>query len=389
MAEEFDFFMVFQLDDSGERVRIDVPEEDLQSALHPEEVFVIVKEELRRIFIWKGAKSPVRKRFISSRVASGLQEEVVKVAAFHRPKIVSVDQGDEPVEFLRAFGLESMEVTERLEDMRYVRNIEKDAPGKFGTILDENGQKEEEEEEEYFSPALQELQKKGKKIDIDSIGGATIKKSAPTPTPKSSPAPASQPSRTYVPYPSRPSGGDAGRSAGMPQEHQKKLMDKILENDIPDNFKRLNLIVGTTLFGAVSKKSSVFGKEVETTEWQRVTDVPEGPIEIDDHKVRVYFDTDKGIVEAVEILAKDEDAPKKAPAKKTPEKKEAEAEPEPEVDLNSMTVKDLKEYASEHDIELASKLKKAEIIKTIEESEEEVKPKSGRRPLPKIPTGDD
>ena len=389
MAEDFDFFMVFQLDDSGDRVRIDVPEEDLQSALHPEEVFVIVKEELRRIFIWKGAKSPVRKRFISSRVASGLQEEVVKVAAFHRPKIVSVDQGDEPVEFLRAFGLESMEVTERLEDMRYVRNIEKEAPGKFGTILDEDGKKEEKEEEEYFSPALQELQKKGKKIDIDSIGGATIKKSVPTPTTKARPAPASQPSRTYVPYPSKPSGGAAGRTVGMSQEQQKKLMDKILENDVPDNFKRLNLIVGTTLFGAVSKKSSVFGKEVETTEWQPVTDVPEGPIEINDHKVRVYFDADKGIVEAVEILAQDEDAPKKAPAKETPAKKEPEAEPDREVDLKSMTVKNLKTYASEHDIELASNLKKAEIIKTIKESEEEDKPKSGRRPLPKIPTGND
>jgi len=54
-----------------------------------------------------------------------------------------------------------------------------------------------------------------------------------------------------------------------------------------------------------------------------------------------------------------------------------------------MTVKNLKTYASEHDIELASNLKKAEIIKTIKESEEEDKPKSGRRPLPKIPTGND
>jgi len=385
MAEEYDFFMVYELDDSGDRVRIDVPEDQLQSALHPEQVFVIVKEEIRRIFIWKGAKSPVRKRFISSRVASALQEELVRAAAFHRAKIVSVDQGDEPTEFLRAFGLESMEVTERLEDMRYVRNIEKEAPGKFGTIVDEDGQIEEKkEEEEYFSPALQELQKKGKKIDIDSIGGATIKKSTPTPTTKARPAPTNQPSRTYVAYPSRSSGGTAGRSAGMSQEQQKQLMDKILENDVPDNFKRLNLIVGTTLFGAVSKKSSIFGKEVETTEWQRVTDVPEGSIEIDDHKVRVYFDADKGIVEAVEILAKDEGATKKAPVEK-----ELETETETEVDLKSMTVKDLKSYASEHDIELTSNLKKAEIIKTIKDSEEDSKPNPGRRQLPKIPTGND
>lgn len=388
MAENYDFFMVYELDDSGERVRIDVPEEDLQSALHPEQVFVIVKEELRRIFIWKGAKSPVRKRFISSRVASALQEELVKAAAFHRAKIVSVDQGDEPTEFLRAFGLQSMEVTEKLEDMRYVRNIEKEAPDKFGDVYDSDGKKEEKEEE-YFSPALQELQKKGKKIDIDAIGGATIKKAAPTPTTKAHPAPASQPSRTYVPYPSRSSGGTAGRPAGMSQEQQKKLMDKILENDVPDNFKRLNLIVGTTLFGAVSKKSSVFGKEVETEDWQPVTDVPEGSIEIDDHKVRVYFDAEKGIVEAIEILAKDGDTPKKAPAKKTPEKKEVEAKPESEVDISSMTVKDLKTYCTEHDIQLPAHPKKADIVKTIKESEDNAKPKSGRRPLPKIPSGND
>ena len=70
-------------------------------------------------------------------------------------------------------------------------------------------------------------------------------------------------------------------------------MDKILENDVPANFKRLNLIVGTTLFGAVSKKSSVFGEEVVETEWEPVTNVPKDTIEIDDHKVRVYFDADK------------------------------------------------------------------------------------------------
>ena len=175
----------------------------------------------------------------------------------------------------------------------------------------------------------------------------------------------------------------------MTKEQQKEFMDKILENDVPENYKRLNLIVGTTLFGAVSKKSSVFGKEVETEEWQPVTNVPEGSIEIDDHKVRVYFDADKGIVEAVEILAKDGDAPKKAPAKKAPATEEVETEPETEVDINSMTVKELKVYTSDHDIELPPHQKKADIVKAIEESEEKTKPKSGRRQLPKIPSGNE
>ncbi|TFF99100.1 MAG: hypothetical protein EU542_09355, partial [Promethearchaeota archaeon] len=74
---EYQNFMVFELLDTGERQKVEVEEVDLHSILAPEQVFVIVNEEIRRIYIWKGAKSPVRKRFISSRVASGLQEELV------------------------------------------------------------------------------------------------------------------------------------------------------------------------------------------------------------------------------------------------------------------------------------------------------------------------
>ena len=123
---EYETFMVYELDDSGERGKLEVNDEsEIEELLNPEQVFVIVKEELRRIYIWKGAKSPVRKRFISSRVAQALQEELVKVAAFHRCKIVSVDQGSEPEEFLNVFDLESMPVTEKLADMRYIRNIDR------------------------------------------------------------------------------------------------------------------------------------------------------------------------------------------------------------------------------------------------------------------------
>ncbi|MFX0163758.1 MAG: hypothetical protein ACFE9V_00400 [Candidatus Hodarchaeota archaeon] len=33
--------------------------------MHPEQVFAIIREELRRIFIWKGPKSPTHKIFLS------------------------------------------------------------------------------------------------------------------------------------------------------------------------------------------------------------------------------------------------------------------------------------------------------------------------------------
>ncbi|KKM15527.1 hypothetical protein LCGC14_1695180 [marine sediment metagenome] len=125
MAELRTFF-VYELEDTGERKELSFSEKTLARHLNPEQVLVLVREDLRRIFIWKGAKSAVKKRFISSRVARDVQQELMKDTRYHRCKIVSIDQGDEVQEFLDAFNLESMEVNERLADMKYIRNSEKE-----------------------------------------------------------------------------------------------------------------------------------------------------------------------------------------------------------------------------------------------------------------------
>ena len=120
VIQDIEDFMVFELEKSGEKKQIkDISQQNLASLLHSKQVLVIVRQDLKRIFIWKGSASPVQKRFISSRVASTIRQKL-HVGC----KIVSVDQGDEPKEFLSAFQLESMPVTETLEDMRYERNSE-------------------------------------------------------------------------------------------------------------------------------------------------------------------------------------------------------------------------------------------------------------------------
>ena len=97
--------MVYELDDSGEKKKVEVVEDELQLFLisHPEQVLVIIREDLRRIFIWKGPKSPIRSRFVSSRTTIALQEELRMEFGLHPCKIISVDVGDEPLEFLSAF----------------------------------------------------------------------------------------------------------------------------------------------------------------------------------------------------------------------------------------------------------------------------------------------
>ncbi|MFX1377665.1 MAG: hypothetical protein ACFFA4_01100 [Promethearchaeota archaeon] len=357
---ELETFMVYELDDSGEKIKLDIEEDQLQETLHSEQVLVIIREDLRRIFIWKGPKSPVRKRFISSRVASAIQDELMKDSRYHRCKIVSVDAGDEPTEFLNAFKIESMEVTERLEDMRYIRNIEREREVQ-ATITDITPKAIETQEEEYFSPALQDT---NNKVIISSYA----QNISPPKT-----------SRTMVkPY-------TFSKSVGLSEEHAQQIKDKILKTKISNGYKRINLILGHTLYAAVSKSAKVFGKDVEDTQWEPVKKVPEDMIELENHLLRVYFDENKGIVEAVEVLEKPSTPLEINLMKETSTSSTKKVEISEEIiDFHSMTVKDLKAYAEEKNIEISAHLRKAEIIEILEKYKE----KKPRRKLPEIPKSD-
>lgn len=117
-------FMVYKVEDSGEKEKLDFKQDDIRDYLRPEKVFIIVREDLKRIYIWKGTRANVRKRFIGSRIAVEVQD-MLKKGGYHYCKVVSIDQGDELDEFLNAFGLESMEAEEALPDMQYMRNEER------------------------------------------------------------------------------------------------------------------------------------------------------------------------------------------------------------------------------------------------------------------------
>ncbi|MHA1294456.1 MAG: hypothetical protein ACTSQJ_17575 [Promethearchaeota archaeon] len=367
---EYDYFMVYELDNSGEKQRLDVKEEQLKDILNPEQVFVIVKEEIRRIFIWKGSKSPVRKRFISSRVAQALQEELIKEAAFHRCKIVSVDQGDEPVEFLNAFGLESMEVTEKLADMRYIRNIDRQKMLDKGEIP--NGSPKivkVEKVDDVETPMFEKLEKT-KIIPLPSNKKQSISK-----TTTSSYKPSS-----YKPYSnSKKTKKMSNKFSELSDIEINKIKERILKTQIPNGYKRQNLILGHTLYGAIAKKINVFGKEIEEIEWEQIKKVPKEIIEIENHKLRVYFNEKKGIVEAIEVLEKLKNG-EKIPENKTQSKKKS-------INYNAMTLNELKNYAKKNNIQFSANIRKNEIIKIIKDKmNKTVSKPARRRELPKIPS---
>jgi len=282
MTEIYEEFIVYDLQNTGDHTRLNIKPEMLQNHLNPEQVLIIIREDLRRIYIWKGSKSPVRKRFISSRVAQDLQRDLIKDSRYHRCKIVSIDQGDELQEFLNAFRLETMEVTERLPDMRYTRNIERDRLLELERFAKEKKEEKVKSDDDYYSPALEDT--------TDDVVMSTIGIGVPLKKEKNRMVQSSKTSATI----------------GLAEKEKEKIKEKILKISVPESMERQNLILGHNLYGAVSKVTDVFGKNVVEVVWEEVKKVPKGVLELDENVFRVYFDDKKGIVEAVEVLRKNE-----------------------------------------------------------------------------------
>jgi hypothetical protein len=306
MAESYDHFMIYSLKDTGERVKLDVSEKEFcdnngSDILDQSQVYVIVKEELRRIFIWNGAYSPTRKKFIASRVASDLQNELLTTAHFHRCKIISVDQGDEPDEFLSAFGFESCEVSDT-------------------AIIPQSSLDDDKVIHQWRGPPPQL-----KEIEPSSL--SLVETAEENYSDKQS----------------------------EPLEVQTDIINTIVSNVVPENFKRQNLILGNfDVLGAVIKKAKIFGKETEEIKWEPIHSSPKGIVQIDNHSLRLYFNNNSGKLEGIEILE--------------PLAITKETTKEEENDYSKWTVKELKEFCKTHDIKVLSSYRKAQIVRLVEDS---------------------
>ncbi|MFW9947040.1 MAG: hypothetical protein ACFFDX_09460 [Candidatus Odinarchaeota archaeon] len=305
MTEAYANFMVFELEDTGERQQLNISEQEFchnngNGVLHPYQVAIIVKEDLRKIYIWKGFISSVRKKFIASRVASELQQELVTNAGFHRCKVISIDQGDEPIEFLNAFGFEKQKVQE-------VAEIEQlDVKSELKLKTQEMAQKNPPSKNINYSKSY--VSKSFKQVKIE-------KKS-------------------------------------------REIFEKIIQNELPHNYKRKNILTGQNiLYGEIFKKANIFGEIIEEREWQPVTNLPKEIFELEGHKLRIYFNNEIGMIEAIEVLETSEDVSK-------PKKEDKE---EGEIDYNKWSVKQLKAFCSENNIKVPATYRKADIVHLVKE----------------------
>jgi hypothetical protein len=86
---------VFTLSDDGTESQVELSFSQYDAG----EVYIVVDETKRIIYIWKGSSAPVRKKFISARTASKIRQHYGLTF-----KVDSIDQAEEPVGFLELMG---------------------------------------------------------------------------------------------------------------------------------------------------------------------------------------------------------------------------------------------------------------------------------------------
>ena len=320
LDDDYKDFRCYRLTDDGEREELEVELKDAVQLFSSEGVYLFVRFDLRRIFIWKGPKSPVRKRFISSRVGSKLQEESSKVGM--HLKIVSVDAGDEPIEFLRAFNTEPYKITdgEKLDDMYYIRNDERRKMEE--EKLAKEIKSKSREKEEYWSPVLEEEKRMKQMQKAKEKAASTTQEIANSLSPDLSKKKNFSPkvikkavlARSHEPYAS-----GKKTSSNVSEEDERAILDLILTHDCPEGLERLNIIIGTSLYSPKKTISSVFGKTVEDVQWDKVGQVPDGNIDIDTNLLRAYCKNNK--VEGLVLFQAGTSSPSKKKVKEPPKKK--------------------------------------------------------------------
>ena len=245
----------------------------------------------------------MRKKFIASRVASELQRDLMNSSNFHRCKIISVDQGDEPEEFLNAFGFQTIPFTIDSEAFEVSTATRKEI---VSPHLDQKVEKEQAKDKNNLTLD---------KIVVNVPSYEKLKK----------------------------------------VEKSKKILETVLKVDVPNNFKRKNILIGNNiLYGMTIKKAEIFNKSVEEKEWEVISSLPKETIELEGHKLRIHFNTELGEVEAIEILEKIHQS----------EKFEVKNN---QSDFNQWTVKQLKQFCSENNIRVLSSYRKADIVRLVME----------------------
>ncbi len=259
---------VYDVVETGELMELPTPKK-LKTELVPERVLIIVDDDDRKIWLWKGADAGVRKKFIAARQGQAVRSQRGLVY-----KVMSIDGGEEPDAFLTLLGEKPTPAAPKPEVA-----VQVDLPDKTIEITpDEPAPKPKPVKTKVKAP-----------------------KPTPKPSPVAMPVESNQLGTEYHgaehQWPQR-----AVSISSVPAPAQDDIIGRVANTSPPPGYNRELVIIGQEVFTSVDRTVSFLGKTQTTSQLERTRTLPDGPFFGGDYTPRILVED--GRVLATEFLKK-------------------------------------------------------------------------------------
>ena len=227
----------------------------IKDVLETSECYVIVADEVRKVYLWKGITSNVRSKFIGAKLSQEIRGQV----GLHYA-VLPLDEGEEEPEFIQLIGGKT--------EAGHAKEIK--APVTQAS-----------------APAVHPLREKnifGTPRPAEGMNIAGSKERA-----------ALNRGPLYT--------GEGSMAALMRDESQvdfQGVMKKLEEIQIPAGFERELIIIGNQAYSVVEKVQQFLGKKEVTKEISKVGSIPEGIFFAEDYSPRIL--SENGKIIAIEFL---------------------------------------------------------------------------------------
>ncbi|MFX0181703.1 MAG: hypothetical protein ACFE95_01375 [Candidatus Hodarchaeota archaeon] len=242
-------------------------------------VFIIVDENARKIFIWKGEKAPVRRKFISAKAAQQMRQEQYGMVY----RIESLDPGLEGPDFLALFGAAPAAASTPV------------SPEKSETVVYSRPS---------TAPTPAATPRPAPAVTTKPVSAA-VPKPSPAAAPKPAPAVTTKPVPAAVPKPSPAARKVTETEVVVTRDVVTTKMTpldevtaKLKELEIPPNLEREIVIIGNTVFSVIKEHLHLFSKDVVKLE--PMDDLPSGTFPAEHYQVRLFVED--GRVLFIEML---------------------------------------------------------------------------------------
>lgn len=245
----------YKISEEGELVSVPLKDIELRS----DDVVVIVEDNKKNIFIWKGINAPVRKKFISARSAWKLRGELGPLY-----KVVSIDEGEEPEDFLNLIKSLNISVKATVP-----------APAEEKPKVEAPPAPKPAPPKPRRRPTIAVPPKVGKPPEVKKPTKVEVKVEKPS---EAKPAPP------------------------VEEIDVRSILGMLEGLDTPPEYSRELLIVGTRIYALGEVRTKLFGKEKVKLSVELLDALPEGPYLAEGYIPRVIIKNDQ--VLAVELLKK-------------------------------------------------------------------------------------